>query len=42
MGLLVFDGMKLLDIAGPAEVFAEANLMGAAYELIYLSVDGRL
>jgi transcriptional regulator GlxA family with amidase domain len=36
----VFDGMKLLDIAGPAEVFAEANLMGADYELTYMSTDG--
>jgi transcriptional regulator GlxA family with amidase domain len=41
VGLLVFDGMKLLDIAGPAEVFAEANLMGAAYELTFMSVDGQ-
>ena len=40
VGLLVFDGMKLLDIAGPAEVFAEANLMGADYELTYMSTDG--
>ncbi|ETZ75837.1 hypothetical protein L831_4949, partial [Mycobacteroides abscessus MAB_082312_2272] len=23
--IVVFDGMKLLDLAGPAEVFAEAN-----------------
>jgi transcriptional regulator GlxA family with amidase domain len=41
VGLLVFNGMKFLDIAGPAEVFAEANLMGAAYELTYMSVDGQ-
>jgi transcriptional regulator GlxA family with amidase domain len=41
VGLLLFDGMKLLDIAGPAEVFAEANLMGAHYDLIYMSVDGK-
>jgi transcriptional regulator GlxA family with amidase domain len=40
VGVLVFDGMKLLDIAGPAEVFAEANLMGADYELTFLSADG--
>jgi transcriptional regulator GlxA family with amidase domain len=40
VGLLLFDGMKLLDIAGPSEVFAEANLMGAGYELIFLSADG--
>jgi transcriptional regulator GlxA family with amidase domain len=41
VGLLVFDGMKLLDVAGPAEVFAEANMMGATYELTYLSTDGQ-
>lgn len=41
VGLLVFDGMKLLDIAGPAEVFAEANLAGASYELVYMSTDGQ-
>jgi len=28
---VVFDGMKLLDAAGPAEVFAEANRFGASY-----------
>ncbi|MBS1691910.1 MAG: DJ-1/PfpI family protein [Actinobacteria bacterium] len=38
--MVVFDGMKLLDLAGPAEVFAEANLFGAAYRLIVASVDG--
>jgi transcriptional regulator GlxA family with amidase domain len=36
----VFDGMKLLDAAGPAEVFAEANRFGAAYRLVIASVDG--
>ncbi len=38
--MVVFDGMKLLDVAGPAEVFAEANRFGAAYRLIIASVDG--
>lgn len=38
--MVVFDGVKLLDLAGPAEVFAEANLFGAAYRLIVASVDG--
>lgn len=37
---MVFDGMKLLDVAGPAEVFAESNRFGAAYRLRYASVDG--
>jgi transcriptional regulator GlxA family with amidase domain len=41
VGVLVFDGMKLLDVSGPAEVFAEANRFGANYELHFLSPDGR-
>lgn len=40
VGILVFDGVKLLDVAGPAEAFAEANLLGASYELVLLSPDG--
>jgi transcriptional regulator GlxA family with amidase domain len=39
--VVVFDGMKLLDVAGPAEVFAEANRFGAHYLLKIASVDGR-
>ena len=38
--LVVFDGVKLLDAAGPAEVFAEANRFGARYRLTFVSVDG--
>jgi transcriptional regulator GlxA family with amidase domain len=38
--VVVFDGMKLLDAAGPAEVFAEANRFGASYRLVVASVDG--
>ena len=38
---VVFDGMKLLDLAGPAEVFAEANRFGANYRLVVASVDGQ-
>ena len=38
--VVVFDGVKLLDAAGPAEVFAEANRFGARYELKIASVDG--
>ncbi|GAB3526446.1 GlxA family transcriptional regulator [Arthrobacter monumenti] len=40
VGVLVFDGVKLLDIAGPAEAFAEANLLGADYQLVFLSPEG--
>jgi transcriptional regulator GlxA family with amidase domain len=32
--------MTLLDVAGPAEVFAEANRFGASYEVSMASVDG--
>lgn len=39
--ILVFDGVKLLDAAGPAEVFSEANLFGASYRLEFVSVDGQ-
>ncbi|MCV7281222.1 AraC family transcriptional regulator [Mycolicibacterium flavescens] len=37
---VVFDGVKLLDAAGAAEVFAEANRFGAAYDIAMASVDG--
>jgi transcriptional regulator GlxA family with amidase domain len=39
--VVVFDGVKLLDAAGAAEVFAEANRFGADYQLKIASVDGR-
>ena len=38
---LVFDGVKLLDVAGPAEVFAEATACGADYSLRYVSPSGQ-
>jgi transcriptional regulator GlxA family with amidase domain len=38
---LVFDGMKLLDLAGPLEVFAEAGRFGGRYALEVRSADGR-
>lgn len=41
MGIVVFDGVKLLDVAGPSEVLTEANEFGADYELVLLSADGR-
>lgn len=31
--ILVFDGMKMLDVSGPAELFSEANRFGARYRL---------
>nr|WP_232004698.1 GlxA family transcriptional regulator [Mycobacterium sp. ACS1612] len=39
--VVVFDGVTLLDVAGAAEVFAEANRFGADYQLRIASVDGR-
>ncbi|ORA24375.1 GlxA family transcriptional regulator [Mycobacterium aquaticum] len=39
--IVVFDGVKLLDAAGPAEVFAEANRFGAQYVIRIASLDGR-
>lgn len=40
VAFIVFDGVKMLDIAGPAEVFAEANKLGADYSLQYVSPSG--
>lgn len=37
---VLFDGMKMLDVTGPAEVFAEANLAGADYSISYVSPSG--
>jgi transcriptional regulator GlxA family with amidase domain len=39
--MLVFEGVTLLDAAGPAEVFVVANRFGANYQLKVASVDGR-
>ncbi|RSS08146.1 GlxA family transcriptional regulator [Streptomyces sp. WAC00469] len=41
VGILVFDGMKMLDLSGPAEVFSEANRFGAHYRLTLVSVGGK-
>lgn len=38
---MVFDGFKLLDLAGPWEVFAESNRFGARYVLEVRSPHGR-
>ncbi|MFF4693005.1 GlxA family transcriptional regulator [Streptomyces sp. NPDC001307] len=40
VAFLVFDGVKMLDVSGPAEVFAEANTLGACYSLRYTSSSG--
>jgi transcriptional regulator GlxA family with amidase domain len=41
VGIVVFDGVKLLDVAGPSEVFIEANRMGATYALSLTTVGAR-
>ena len=38
VGVLVFEKVKMLDVAGPSEVFAEANRLGANYDLCVCSV----
>jgi transcriptional regulator GlxA family with amidase domain len=40
VAFLVFPGVKQLDVAGPAEVFAEATRLGGDYELEYCSPTG--
>jgi len=40
VGVLAFDGVTLLDIAGPVEVFNEANRFGANYRVQLFSADG--
>jgi transcriptional regulator GlxA family with amidase domain len=40
IGFFVFPGVKLLDVSGAAEVFAEAIALGADYEISIVSVDG--
>jgi len=38
--ILVYDGVTLLDVAGPAEVFKEANRFGADYRIALVSPTG--
>ncbi|MFC8043279.1 GlxA family transcriptional regulator [Nocardia sp. NPDC057353] len=40
IGILLFDGVKMLDFAGPAEVFVEANQSLDGYQVVLLSPDG--
>jgi transcriptional regulator GlxA family with amidase domain len=41
VGILVFPGVTLLDVAGPAEVFNVANRSTARYEVLTYSPDGK-
>lgn len=40
VAVLVYDGFKLLDLAGPVDVFAEANRHGARYRIVLVSATG--
>lgn len=40
VAILVYDRVSLLDVAGPAEVFAEANRFGADYQIMLVSANG--
>ncbi len=40
VAILVYDGVSLLDVAGPGEVFTEATRLGAPYALTLVSPDG--
>ncbi|MFI8772890.1 GlxA family transcriptional regulator [Gordonia sp. NPDC062954] len=40
IGIVVFDGVKMLDFSGPAEVFVEANQFGGDYEVVVMSPAG--
>lgn len=40
VAFLVYDGVTLLDVAGPAEVFQEASRSGADYRVVLLSPTG--
>ncbi|MFJ7019075.1 GlxA family transcriptional regulator [Streptomyces sp. NPDC101117] len=40
VAILVYDGVKLLDVVGPAEVFGEANRLGADYTTVLVSPTG--
>jgi transcriptional regulator GlxA family with amidase domain len=40
VAILVYDGVTLLDVAGPAEVFQTANRFGAEYRIVLLSPTG--
>ena len=40
VAIFVYDGVTLLDVAGPAQVFKEANRFGADYRIVLLSPTG--
>ncbi|HWO63147.1 MAG TPA: DJ-1/PfpI family protein, partial [Umezawaea sp.] len=38
--ILAFEGVTMIDIAGPADVFGHANRFGADYDVQVVSPDG--
>jgi transcriptional regulator GlxA family with amidase domain len=40
VAFLVYDGVTMLDVAGPAQVFTEASRLGADYRTLFVSPDG--
>lgn len=40
VAILAFDGVTMIDVAGPADVFSHAGRFGAAYGVTVLSPDG--
>lgn len=40
VAVLVYEGVKLLDVAGPIDVFTEANRLGTDYRVVLVSEDG--
>ncbi|TKK91593.1 GlxA family transcriptional regulator [Herbidospora galbida] len=40
VGFVVFDGVTMLDVSGPAEVLHQAGLAGHPYELVLISASG--
>ena len=40
VGILVYDNVTMIDVAGPADVFHHANQFGAGYTTVLLSPDG--
>lgn len=41
VAVLVFDGVRLLDVTGPLEVLDVATVLGVPYRVVVCSADGR-
>ncbi len=39
--VLLYDGVQMLDVAGPIDAFASANALGARYRITHASLSGR-